>query len=179
MGKSAHTTRTSNATGADAEATFDVPLREVGLLGTRIDVSARLPDGRWQPLPRIRRCCSSPRCACRPFAARRPPAREPRFARAECEATLERASYTDVIVPVYGGREATLACLESVLATLDDTTALVVVDDASDDLALIAVLDSLAEDGRHHPAAQPRESGLRGVGQSWPRAAPEATMRSC
>jgi GT2 family glycosyltransferase len=144
-GRVSHTTRASNASGA--EGTFDVPLREVGLLGSCIDVSARLPDGRWQPLPDSPLLLESA-VRLKDGRTRRPLASELRFARAEREATLERAACTDIIVPVYGGRDATLACLESVLATLDDTTSLTVVDDATEDLALIAGLDSLAADGR-------------------------------
>ncbi|MHB8478308.1 MAG: glycosyltransferase [Steroidobacteraceae bacterium] len=61
---------------------------------------------------------------------------------------MRRAKLTDVIVPVHGGREETLACIDAVLATLDVTARLVVVDDATDDLALVAALDALAAQGR-------------------------------
>ncbi len=158
-GRVSHTTRTSNAPAADSGGTFDLPLREVGLLGTRIDVSARLPDGRWHALPDSPLLLESA-VRSKDVRARRSAAPEPRFTRAKREAAPERAAYTDIIVPVYGGREATLACLETVLASVDDTTTLVVVDDASDDLALIAVLDSLAEDGRITLLRNPKNQGF-------------------
>ena len=55
----------------------------------------------------------------------------------------------DVVVPVYGGREVTLACLEAVMATCRNERAeIVVIDDASPDPALSAALDALAAQGR-------------------------------
>jgi len=54
-----------------------------------------------------------------------------------------------VIVPVYDGRDDTLACLRSVLATTDPgETEVIVVDDDSPDPALKADLARLAADGR-------------------------------
>ncbi len=60
-----------------------------------------------------------------------------------------RQRTVDVIVPVYGGREDTLACLDRLRVTLRGTGAtLVVVDDATPDLLLSAALDHLNESGR-------------------------------
>ena len=53
-----------------------------------------------------------------------------------------------MIIPVYRGREATLACIDAVLATVDHTARLVVVDDATDDPALALALDALAANAR-------------------------------
>ncbi len=50
----------------------------------------------------------------------------------------------DVVVPVYGGLELTLACLESVLADLPRWARVVVVDDASPDLRVVRELEKLA-----------------------------------
>jgi GT2 family glycosyltransferase/glycosyltransferase involved in cell wall biosynthesis len=58
------------------------------------------------------------------------------------------APRVDVIVPVYGGRQHTLDCLASVLATLPADAELVVIDDATPDAALAAELDTLAAAGR-------------------------------
>ncbi len=67
----------------------------------------------------------------------------------------------DVVVPVYGGREHTLACLDSLLATLPDTGAdLVVVDDATPDRLLAAELDRLAERGRITLLRNPANRGF-------------------
>ena len=48
----------------------------------------------------------------------------------------------DVVIPVYGNAEATLACLDSVLATVASPTIVHVVDDASPDPALLDVLQA-------------------------------------
>lgn len=55
----------------------------------------------------------------------------------------------DVVVPVYGGLAETRVCLDSVLATPSTVPfELVVIDDASPEPALRALLDALAADGR-------------------------------
>ncbi len=50
----------------------------------------------------------------------------------------------DVVIPVHGGREVTLACLDSVLPTLRRGSRVHVVDDAGPDPLLAAALDRLA-----------------------------------
>ncbi|MGA2539707.1 MAG: glycosyltransferase, partial [Terracidiphilus sp.] len=56
---------------------------------------------------------------------------------------------TDIIVPVYAGKEETLACLESVFRTTDhETTEIVVVNDASPDLRLVEALQGFAAEDR-------------------------------
>jgi len=60
----------------------------------------------------------------------------------------------DVVVPVYGARAETIACLESVLRHATGDWRLVVVDDASPDPALLAWLEALA-------AREPRVTLLR------------------
>jgi GT2 family glycosyltransferase len=127
---------------------FKIDLGAGRLRGGQIRVSAQLPDGRWQPLP------GSPLLL--ETAIRlpgEPPARLPAWdtspsdARLDC-APIKPASVTDVIIPVYRGLEETLACIDAVLATVDDDTPIVVVDDASDDPALAAALDTLGSKGR-------------------------------
>ena len=127
---------------------FQIELRAAGLRGNRIDVSAQLPDGRWQPLP------DSP-LLLEPAVrlAGRHPVRLPKWSARSSRPRLGRAlsqndRQTDVIIPVYRGREATLACIDAVLATIHNTARVVVVDDATDDPALISALDTLAADNR-------------------------------
>ena len=55
-----------------------------------------------------------------------------------------RAAAADVVVPVYRGVRETLACLESVFATVPRGTRVVVVDDASPEAEVRAALDGLA-----------------------------------
>jgi len=123
---------------------FTVDLRAAGLKGGRILISAHLPDGRWQafpdsPLLLEREIRSSVRV--RKWAV------SPRRVRAGRAAT-ERAKSVDVIIPVYRNREETLACIHSVLASIDHGVQVIAVDDATDDVALAAALDVLAAEGR-------------------------------
>jgi GT2 family glycosyltransferase/glycosyltransferase involved in cell wall biosynthesis len=50
-----------------------------------------------------------------------------------------------IVIPVYRGRDETVACLESVLATVDASVSIVVINDASPEPDLAAYLQSLAE----------------------------------
>jgi GT2 family glycosyltransferase len=108
------------------------------LRGNRIEIAARLPDGRWQPLP------DSPLLL--DPGIPRAPARDARAA--PRTRRPQRRRRIDVIIPVYGNREESLACIESALATLPDRARLVVVDDAGEDSRLGAALDALAAAGR-------------------------------
>ncbi len=127
---------------------FDLDLRAARIRGQRIQVESRLPNGRWLPLPdspllrapavqsqhdMLTRLpewnCTS---TCKPSGG--PVAKTPRF--------------IDVIVPVYRGRDESLACLESVLTTVRGYARIVVVDDATDDPLLAAALVELAAGGR-------------------------------
>ena len=69
----------------------------------------------------------------------------------------------DVVVPVYGARgrdpAQTLACLDSVIATLPQDSRLIVVDDASPDPVLLAALQGLAKQRRVQLIRQPRNRG--------------------
>ncbi len=53
-----------------------------------------------------------------------------------------------VVIPVYRGLEITHACIDATLATVPDGTHLVVVDDATPEPAVAALLDTLAAAGR-------------------------------
>ena len=114
---------------------FEIHLREAGLRGARIEVEAKRPDGRWQPLP------DSPLLLPRALQGRKThPARRPRSAAAAAVAV-------DVIIPVYRGRAESLACIDSVIRTVGDRARVVIVDDASDDVQLARELDSLQASG--------------------------------
>ena len=127
---------------------FKLNMRAAGLRGSRIRISARLPDGRWEPLPdspllleRALRDAGHRTHRLHDWGSRPTP---PRFTRAP----VKRAPLTDVIIPVYRGRKETLACIDSVLATVDSETRIIAVDDATDDPMLAAELDALAADER-------------------------------
>jgi GT2 family glycosyltransferase len=127
---------------------FRLDLEKAGIRGTRIDVSVVLPDGRRALLPDA------------PLLLERavPPANtplDPRWATPRgASATVPTAGVArrprpvDVIVPVFSGRDQTLACLDSVLRTLPRWAQLVVIDDASPDTELSAALDAMAASGK-------------------------------
>jgi len=130
---------------------FGLNLRGSGLRGSRISVQARLPDGRWQPLPDTPLLL--PRAVCRR------PARLPRWRKRI--PPLPSVSMTqalsvvnpaptpiDIIIPVYRGLRETLACIDSALSTAGKQTRLIVVDDATAETTLAAALDDLAAAGR-------------------------------
>lgn len=67
----------------------------------------------------------------------------------------------DIVIPVYRGREETMACLRSVLAADDATPReVVVIDDASPDADLVGDLTALAEAGRITLLRNPRNLGF-------------------
>ncbi len=122
-------------------------LRAAGLRGSIIGISRR--GCRWSSAA----CSPTPRCSPngRSFGRRarlrasRPGSGAPVRART---GLIEGAPLTDVIIPVYRGREETLACISSVLATIGEDARVIVVDDATDDAALAAALDRLHVAGR-------------------------------
>jgi GT2 family glycosyltransferase len=130
---------TLRAADSHARRPFVVSLRALKLNGDRIRISVECPDGRWEPLP------DSP-LLLEPVV--RLPGRQGIFTARPAKRSFKCAKRTDIIIPIYGGREESLACLESVLATLDAKTQIIVVDDASPDRALAEALDALAADGR-------------------------------
>jgi GT2 family glycosyltransferase len=128
---------------------FELHLRESALRGQRLQVEVRLPDGKWRSLPDSPLLTGS--------AVRLPRAHVATltsWSNTDNNKSLRvnearRAKSVDVIVPIYRGREESLACIDSVLATLTCSNAyLVVVDDATDDSGLAAALDAFAAAGR-------------------------------
>jgi GT2 family glycosyltransferase len=72
---------------------------------------------------------------------------------------------TAVIIPVYRGAQDTLACIESVLATIGPDVLVIVVNDASPESALVEALGEMAARGRialvaAHPGSRPRNVGF-------------------
>ena len=66
----------------------------------------------------------------------------------------------EIVVPVYGALDATLACLDSVLADLPSWASVVVVDDASPDPRIAVQLGVLAAAGRITVLTQARNRGF-------------------
>jgi GT2 family glycosyltransferase len=139
-------TRTRCGRRLAAGGSFEVDLDRVGCSGHRLSVAARLPDGRWQPLPESPLLLDAAVTA-RPGRTPQLPAWGAKAARPRPRVVGVRAP-VDIIIPVYRDREATLACIRSVLDTVGDAAAVVVVDDATDDAALAGALDALAAAGR-------------------------------
>jgi GT2 family glycosyltransferase/glycosyltransferase involved in cell wall biosynthesis len=119
-----------------ARFTFSLDLGESGLAPGRIAVSAGGQALTGSPIAWRRRGGDD----IHPIRAI-PPRKE--------KAVPATDSIIDVVVPVYGEREVTLACLERALATCKTEAAeIVVIDDASPDPDLSAALDRLAAQGR-------------------------------
>jgi GT2 family glycosyltransferase/glycosyltransferase involved in cell wall biosynthesis len=139
---------------------FEIDLRKLGLRGQRIEICALLPDGDWHRLPDTPlllkpalRVADAPPHRLSKWHAPAAPARVG-------PAMLQNARGTDVIIPVYGGRDASLACINAVLATIDRQAGVIVVDDASDDPALSSALDKLSADGRITLLRNPSNEGF-------------------
>ncbi|MBS0379702.1 MAG: glycosyltransferase [Proteobacteria bacterium] len=125
---------------------YRLNLRSSGLRGQRIALAARLPDGRWQELP------DSPFLLSRAMAPGAGRERLPRWRTVEPgrtpRAAAPRRKPVDVVIPVYRGVRETLACVDSVLATVPRDTGILVINDASPEPELSAGLEALATAGR-------------------------------
>lgn len=126
---------------------FNVNLRRTGLRDSRLWISARVPDGRWLPLPDSP-LLLKPATRLRRRAAQASEQPDDASGLRVVHTLTQRAGHTNVIIPVYRGREQTLGCIDAVLLTLDGETSVVVVDDATDDPELAAALDVLAAQER-------------------------------
>jgi GT2 family glycosyltransferase len=120
---------------------FSLDIAAAGLDGNRFAIRAALPDGGTELLP------DAPLLR-RPGSVPRPARRTRRSARsAPGPRTIPTRVPIDVIIPVYLGREETLACVAAAVETTAGRAATVVVDDASPDRELVAVLADLAAAG--------------------------------
>ena len=145
----AHRSRTKAIARPGLRWPFQTDLRGAGLRGSRIRITAQLPDGRWQPLPdtpllldRALRFRGAKPVRLPRWYKESSPARRAELASSKCTTPI------DVLIPIHGGGQETLACLDSVLATVAERGRVVVVDDATEDAALTAALDDLATAGR-------------------------------
>jgi glycosyltransferase involved in cell wall biosynthesis len=126
----------------------DIDLRASRLRGHRITISARLPDGRWRPLP------NSPLlldpalrlAGARPKALPKWPARPARFRATQI--LSQKARYADVIVVIAPDEAAPLARIDAVLASVQGRAGVIAVLAADGDPKLMAALDARAADGR-------------------------------
>ena len=75
------------------------------------------------------------------------------------------------MVPVHGGMAHTLACLDSVLASLSRPSRLIVIDDASPEPELVAALDALARRRRIRLIRNTRNLGFAASANTGMRAA--------
>ena len=79
----------------------------------------------------------------------------------------------DVVIPVYRGHDQTIACIDSVLASLPADVRCYVVDDASPDACLADALSELAGRGRIELLRQPANRGYPATANAGIRAAGE------
>jgi GT2 family glycosyltransferase len=126
------------------ERCFSLDLKRHGVRGNRIQISARVPTGEWQPLPDMPLLLDD--------AVRLPPAQTLKvrwikggLVRKGLQPRTRRP--VDIIIPVYRGRVETLLCIDAVLSTAPQAR-VVVVDDATDDPKLKVALDEHAAYGR-------------------------------
>jgi GT2 family glycosyltransferase/glycosyltransferase involved in cell wall biosynthesis len=122
---------------------FTLVRPRTGLSGARWTMEIRDPFGRWQRLP------GSPFLWPEAARAGLPKGRPLKVgSRTRTPPKRVRRRVTDIIIPVYAGLHETIACLDSVLAHLDSSMRVVVVDDATPEPAIASHLDELAARGR-------------------------------
>jgi GT2 family glycosyltransferase/glycosyltransferase involved in cell wall biosynthesis len=120
---------------------FSAPLKDLGWKNSPLEVFAILPDGTRSAL------IGSP-VGIQPITPTPVQARPRRTIPFPSDQERESKHKVDIVIPVFAGREETLACIESALATTArHETELVVVNDASPDSELCAALARLADDG--------------------------------
>jgi GT2 family glycosyltransferase len=137
-----------HVTGRDGRELFGSPLdpaREQRETAAAAAMLARLypADGR----PRRSGPIAAP---CLPAVPAGPPPAPPRA----------RTCGVDVVIPVHGGRDDVLACLDSLLPTLPPGSRAVVVDDASPEPELVQALEGLAARGRIRLLRHRRNQGF-------------------
>jgi GT2 family glycosyltransferase len=153
-----HLTKTRGLPQPGMRWPFTVDLRRLGIRGSSITISALMPDGRWLALPDtpllLKQAVKLP--GCKPSLLAR---WHPNLSSEPGKAFIKRSPPIDVIIPVYRGRQETLACIDAALTTVGGATILVV-DDATDDPALAAALDEFAAAGRIVLLRNPKNLGF-------------------
>ncbi len=135
-------------------------------LGQDTAVSVRGPDGRHLPGSPIDPALEWRTAAALAQAVQRPMT-APRHASILADIVVPhvprpvtRPGPVDVVIPAYRGRTQTLACLESVLASIPRATRVWVVEDASPEADLVAALEALARQKRIRLIRQPENLGF-------------------
>ncbi len=134
---------------------FDVLMAKAGLTGTCVYISVRCPDGQWQSLPDApllleRATLLRPLTRLPAAWADRSRASASRTRRQRCVPSAPHVAAPYVVIPVYADHDMSLACIESVLATVAQEVRVLVIDDATPEPRLAAALDALAANGRIH-----------------------------
>ncbi len=129
---------------------FEADLQEGGVDDGQIDVLVRLPGGGSQLLPDS------------PALVVLPPPPQGTGAEPSVRALRRRLSEVkvDVVVPVYGGLEATLTCLQSVQRHSEGVCEVIVVDDASPEDHLRSALQQMAAAGEITLLRNPQNLGF-------------------
>ncbi len=126
------------------ERSFSLDLQRHALRGSRIQISAQVPTGEWQPLPDMPLLLED---AVRLPSAQTLKARWVTGGLVRKGLKPRNRRPVDIIIPVYRGRTETLLCIDAVISTAPQAR-IVVVDDATDDPELASALDEHAAYGR-------------------------------
>ncbi len=176
--------RAITATAPEADAALDRPLARprrftlpAGSVAQDGPISVLTPAGRHllgsplDPAVETRAAMALARAVQSPTAA---PSHAPILADAALPGTARAAARpraVDVVIPAYRGRAQTMACLDSVLATVPRGTRVWVIDDASPEPDLVAALQALARRKRIRLVRLPENRGFP--------AAANAGLRAC
>ncbi|MFO0996669.1 MAG: glycosyltransferase [Alphaproteobacteria bacterium] len=138
---------------------FTIDREEVEKFRGPISVSALLPSDSLEPFPDGPLNLDA--VETQPEAVRARRRRKTRGAQTETPAEQQRG--VDIIVPVYLGRDETVACIEALFKTVDAGTDIIVVDDASPDPELVAALEVWARKGAITLLRNERNLGFPGA----------------
>ena len=154
---------------------FTIDLRELHITGKRFELSVELPDGGWQLLPDAPLLMERVVSPCLSWASWQQGINSPQEVNGKPVGSSRRgkrkvpsrrhssakpARPVDIIIPVYRGREETLACIDSVMRTVGDAAGLIIVDDATEESALADDLDKLAREGGIRLLRNPSNQGF-------------------
>lgn len=129
---------------AEGRHAFSFSLAESTLEGSRLKVSAVLPDGHQETFPDspLLRTVEASTLMVPAGDGQRTSAGKPR--RPERNTKHDVPPLIDILVPVYLGYEETMACLQAVIDSRRSDCEVVVIDDASPDPLLTTAMDRLA-----------------------------------
>ena len=131
---------------------FTLAADKIEALGNAVRVTG--PDGRalygspiWKNAKASRRAASSAVAQRSPLFNEARTKRAPHLSRQVPGTSRGQPRPVDVVIPVYRGRDATLACIASVRAHCDTGERIIVVADGSPERELVAALAALADQG--------------------------------